>query len=232
MENKMEIWETIIRDMRASLPDTLRNMGGVSPSEEKRFHARWTIATGNTLEGMAGVNIEAEIAAALKQEMHYEIFNELLTHAQTASRFFHRFEKINACDSAEYTTKIFEAAEAIGPATIFASPTAITMLQACPSDLFVGNLDKSIYGPDSLAIVGHLKNHAVRCNPYWTDSSPVLITALEWFTYTSGDTLRATKTTDLQTQESVVSFGNDLDFKINPNKILRVEHDPAGISFY
>ena len=164
----------------------------VVEAKTRRLSARWTFEAAQDAQAQQGIDIEAEIMAALAQEITAEIDQEILT-------------SLRALPGAP--TSIFDQAAVSGTATfvgdelaalailinrqanliasrtrrgagnwVVLSPTALTILQSATTSAFARTTEGVFEAPTNTKFVGVLNNSMrVYVDAYAADSTPVLV---------------------------------------------------------
>jgi len=164
----------------------------VVEAKTRRLSARWTFEAAQDAQAQQGIDIEAEIMAALAQEITAEIDQEILT-------------SLRALPGAP--TSIFDQAAVSGTATfvgdelaalailinrqanliasrtrrgagnwVVLSPTALTILQSATTSAFARTTEGVFEAPTNTKFVGVLNNSMrVYVDAYASDSTPVLV---------------------------------------------------------
>lgn len=158
----------------------------------RRLSARWTFESAQDAQAQQGIDIEAEIMAALAQEITAEIDQEILTSlrrlpgAATAT-----FDQANVSGTATFVgdehaalsvlinrqANLIAARTRRGPGNwIVLSPTALTILQSATTSAFARTTEGVFEAPTNTKYVGTLNNSMrVYVDNYAADNTPVLI---------------------------------------------------------
>lgn len=163
-------------------------------AKTRRLSARWTFEAAQDAQAMHGLDVEAEIMAALAQEITAEIDQEvlgsLLSLSGTAVSTFDM-----GVPSTGYTPTyvgdrhavlailINNAANLIAQRTrrgagnfVVVSPTALTVLQSATTSAFARTTEGTFEAPTNTKFVGTLNNAMkVYVNSYADESTPVLV---------------------------------------------------------
>ena len=161
-------------------------------AKTRRLSARWTFEAAQDAQAQQGIDIEAEIMAALAQEITAEIDQEILVSlralpgAPTAS-----FDQANVSGTATYVgdehaalaVLINRQANLIASRTrrgagnwVVVSPTALTIMQSATTSAFARTTEGTFEAPTNTKFVGTLNNSMrVYVDQYANDSTPVLI---------------------------------------------------------
>ena len=163
-------------------------------AKTRRLSARWTFEAAQDAQAMHGLDVEAEIMAALAQEITAEIDQEvlgsLLSLSGTAVSTFDM-----GVPSTGYTPTyvgdrhavlailINNAANLIAQRTrrgagnyVVVSPTALTVLQSATTSAFARTTEGTFEAPTNTKFVGTLNNAMkVYVNSYADEATPVLV---------------------------------------------------------
>lgn len=161
-------------------------------AKTRRLSARWTFEAAQDAQAQQGIDIEAEIMAALAQEITAEIDQEILVSlralpgAPTAS-----FDQAAVSGTATYVgdehaalaVLINRQANLIASRTrrgagnwVVVSPTALTIMQSATTSAFARTTEGTFEAPTNTKFVGTLNNSMrVYVDQYANDSTPVLI---------------------------------------------------------
>ena len=163
-------------------------------AKTRRLSARWTFEAAQDAQAMHGLDVEAEIMAALAQEITAEIDQEvlgsLLSLSGTAVSTFDM-----GVPSTGYTPTyvgdrhavlailINNAANLIAQRTrrgagnyVVVSPTALTVLQSATTSAFARTTEGTYEAPTNTKFVGTLNNAMkVYVNSYADEATPVLV---------------------------------------------------------
>ena len=164
-------------------------------AKTRKMSARWTFEAAQDAQAMHGLDVEAEIMAALAQEITAEIDQELLnslrtlagaathTFAQDGSVTFTGTQTFVGDQHAVLAIQINDVANRIAQRTrrgagnfVVVSPTALTILQSATTSAFARTTEGTFEAPTNTKFVGTL-NSSVRVyvNHYAGDDAPVLI---------------------------------------------------------
>jgi len=188
-------------DGRAGITGTLEGVPGrklnvqilKQPVEAKtrKLSARWTFEAAQDAQAMHGLDIEAEIMAALAQEITAEIDQEILYSLRSLAASEYTFNQATVSGTATFVgdehaalaVLINKAANAIAQRTrrgagnwCVVSPTVLTVLQSATTSAFARTTEGSFEAPTNTKFVGTL-NGAMRVyvDSYADDSIPVLV---------------------------------------------------------
>jgi len=161
-------------------------------AETRKLSARWTFEAAQDAQSQQGIDIEAEIMAALAQEITAEIDQTILFSLRRLGG-----SPASVFDQAAVTgtpTFVGDAMAALAvminrQANIIAartrrgagnwvvvSPTALTILQAATTSAFARSTEGTFEAPTNTKYVGTLNNQMrVYCDQYAGDATPVLV---------------------------------------------------------
>jgi hypothetical protein len=161
-------------------------------AKTRRLSARWTFEAAQDAQAQQGIDIEAEIMAALAQEITAEIDQEILVSLRAlpgAPTAF--FDQGNVSGTATYVgdehaalaVLINRQANLIASRTrrgagnwAVVSPTALTILQSATTSAFARTTEGTFEAPTNTKFVGTLNNSMrVYVDQYAGDSTPVLV---------------------------------------------------------
>jgi hypothetical protein len=164
----------------------------VVEAKTRKLSARWTFEAAQDAQAQQGIDIEAEIMAALAQEITAEIDQEILTSlralpgAPTAV-----FDQSAVTGTPHFVGDVHAAlsilinrqANLIAARTrrgagnwVVVSPTALTILQSATTSAFARTTEGTFEAPTNTKFVGTLNNSMrVYVDQYAQDSTPVLI---------------------------------------------------------
>ena len=161
-------------------------------AKSRKLSARWTFEAAQDAQAIHGVDVEAEIMAALAQEITAEIDQEIIQSLLTLSgSAFGTYDQSGVSGQASFVgdqhaalaVLINRAANDIATRTrrgagnyIVVSPTALTILQSATTSAFARTTEGTFEAPTNTKFVGTL-NSSVRVyvNHYAGDDTPVLI---------------------------------------------------------
>jgi hypothetical protein len=193
-------------DGKAEATGTLEGTGGNRMSiqilketveaKSRKLSARWTFEAAQDAQAIHGVDVEAEIMAALAQEITAEIDQEVIQSliALAGTPFSTYDQAVVAAapgraaafvgdEHAALAVLINRAANDIASRTrrgagnyIVVSPTALTVLQSATTSAFARSTEGTFEAPTNTKFVGTL-NSSVRVyvNHYAGDDAPVLV---------------------------------------------------------
>ena len=164
----------------------------VVEAKTRKLSARWTFEAAQDAQAQQGIDIEAEIMAALAQEITAEIDQEILTSLQnlagTAVETYNQAAVSGTAtfvgdEHAALAVQINRTANLIAQRTrrgagnwAVVSPFALTILQSATTSAFARTTEGTFEAPTNTKFVGTL-NSAMRVyvNAYASDSTPILI---------------------------------------------------------
>jgi hypothetical protein len=158
----------------------------------RKLSARWTFESSQDANAMHGLDVEAEIMAALAQEITAEIDQEILFSLESLATASPQAYDQNAAtgaatfvgdEHAAFATLINREANRIAQRTrrgagnwVVLSPVALTVLQSATTSAFARTTEGTFEAPTNTKMVGTL-NGAMRVyvNSYAPDSTPALV---------------------------------------------------------
>jgi len=161
-------------------------------AKSRKLSARWTFEAAQDAQAIHGVDVEAEIMAALAQEITAEIDQEVIgSLINLAGAAYGTYDQSAVSGTANFVgdqhaalaVLINRAANDIAARTrrgagnyIVVSPTALTILQSATTSAFARTTEGTFEAPTNTKFVGTL-NSSVRVyvNHYAGDASPVLV---------------------------------------------------------
>jgi len=160
-------------------------------AKSRKLSARWTFEAAQDAQAIHGVDVEAEIMAALAQEITAEIDQEIIgSLINLAGSAYGTYDQSVSGQAnfvgdqhAALAVLINRAANDIASRTrrgagnyIVVSPTALTILQSATTSAFARTTEGTFEAPTNTKFVGTL-NSSVRVyvNHYAGDAAPVLI---------------------------------------------------------
>lgn len=158
----------------------------------RRLSARWTFEASQDAQAQQGIDIEAEVMAALAQEITAEIDQEILTSLRRlpgAPTSIYNQANVSGTatfvgdEHAALSVLINRQANLIASRTrrgpgnwIVVSPTALTVLQSATTSAFARTTEGVFEAPTNTKYVGTLNNSMrVYVDQYAADSTPVLV---------------------------------------------------------
>jgi len=161
-------------------------------AKTRKLSARWTFEAAQDAQSMHGIDVEAEIMAALAQEITAEIDQEvigsLVTLSGTAAQTYDQTAVSGTAtfvgdEHAALAVQINRVSNLIAQRTrrgagnwAVVSPFALTILQSATTSAFARTTEGSFEAPTNTKMVGTLNNAMkVYVNTYAADDAPVLI---------------------------------------------------------
>jgi hypothetical protein len=163
----------------------------VVEAKTRKLSARWTFEAAQDAQAMHGLDVEAEIMAALAQEITVEIDQEVLgsLRALAATEFTYNQATVSGTatfvgdEHAALAVLINRSANLIAQRTrrgagnwAVVSPAALTVLQSATTSAFARTTEGTFEAPTNTKFVGTL-NGAMKIyvDSYASDSTPVLV---------------------------------------------------------
>ena len=161
-------------------------------AKSRKLSARWTFESAQDAQSMHGIDVEAEIMAALAQEITAEIDQEVLGSLNTlGGTAVETYDQAAVSGTATFVgdehaalaVQINRAANLIAQRTrrgagnwAVVSPFALTILQSATTSAFARTTEGTFEAPTNTKMVGTLNNAMkVYVNTYAADDAPVLI---------------------------------------------------------
>jgi hypothetical protein len=161
-------------------------------AKSRKLSARWTFEAAQDAQSMHGIDVEAEIMAALAQEITAEIDQEILSSLDSlAGNNIETYDQSAVSGTATFVgdehaalaVQINRVANIIAQRTrrgagnwAVVSPLALTILQSATTSAFARTTEGSFEAPTNTKMVGTLNNAMkVYVNTYAADSSAVLV---------------------------------------------------------
>jgi hypothetical protein len=161
-------------------------------AKTRKLSARWTFEAAQDAQSMHGIDVEAEIMAALAQEITAEIDQEVLaslaTLAGTAAETYNQAAVSGTAtfvgdEHAALAVQINRVSNLIAQRTrrgagnwAVVSPFALTILQSATTSAFARTTEGTFEAPTNTKMVGTLNNAMkVYVNTYSADNAAVLI---------------------------------------------------------
>ena len=161
-------------------------------AKTRKLSARWTFEAAQDAQAQQGIDVEAEIMAALAQEItaeiDQEIISSLLTLAGTATQTYDQAAVSGTAtfvgdEHAALAVQINRVANLIAQRTrrgagnyAVVSPFALTILQSATTSAFARTTEGTFEAPTNTKFVGTLNNAMkVYVNSYANDSTDILI---------------------------------------------------------
>ena len=160
-------------------------------AKTRKLQARWTFESAQDAQAMHGIDVEAEIMAALAQEITAEIDQEILLSLSTLASTEFTYNQATVSGTATYVgdehaalaVLINRVANLIAQRTrrgagnwAVVSPATLTVLQSATTSAFARTTEGTFEAPTNTKFVGTL-NGAMRVfvNSYAPDTQPVLV---------------------------------------------------------
>ena len=163
----------------------------VVEAKTRKLSARWTFEAAQDAQAMHGIDVEAEIMAALAQEITVEIDQEILGSLRALSGSTYSYNQATVSGTATFVgdehaalaVVINRAANLVAQRTrrgaanwAVVSPAALTVLQSATTSAFARTTEGTFEAPTNTKFVGTL-NGAMRIyvDSYASDSQSVLV---------------------------------------------------------
>ena len=160
-------------------------------AKTRKLQARWTFEAAQDAQAMHGIDVEAEIMAALAQEITAEIDQEILLSLRTLAATEYTYNQATVSGTATYVgdehaalaVLINRVANLIAQRTrrgagnwAVVSSAALTVLQSATTSAFARTTEGTFEAPTNTKFVGTL-NGAMRVfvDSYAPDTTPVLV---------------------------------------------------------
>jgi len=160
-------------------------------AKTRKLQARWTFEAAQDAQAMHGIDVEAEIMAALAQEITAEIDQEILLSLRSLATTEFTYNQATVSGTATFVgdehaalaVLINRTANLIAQRTrrgagnyAVVSPAALTVLQSATTSAFARTTEGTFEAPTNTKFVGTL-NGAMRvfCDSYANDTTPVLV---------------------------------------------------------
>jgi hypothetical protein len=160
-------------------------------AKTRKLSARWTFEAAQDAQAQHGVDVEAEIMAALAQEITAEIDQEILASLGNLASTYETYDQAAVSGTATFVgdehaalaVQINRVANLIAQRTrrgagnwAVVSPFALTLLQSATTSAFARTTEGTFEAPTNTKMVGTLNNAMrVYVNTYAADDSPVLV---------------------------------------------------------
>jgi hypothetical protein len=161
-------------------------------AKTRKLSARWTFESAQDAQAQQGIDVEAEIMAALAQEITAEIDQEILASLQTlAGSDVVTYDQASVSGTATFVgdehaalaVMINRVSNLIAQRTrrgagnyAVVSPFALTILQSATTSAFARTTEGTFEAPTNTKFVGTLNNAMkIYVNSYATDSTSVLV---------------------------------------------------------
>jgi len=158
-------------------------------AKSRKLSARWTFEAAQDAQAQQGIDIEAEIMAALAQEITAEIDQEILNSLRTLAGITLTYDQGAVSGTATFVgdehaalaVLINRGANLIAARTrrgagnwVVVSPTALTILQSATTSAFARTTEGTFEAPTNTKFVGVLNNSVrVYVDQYAADNTPV-----------------------------------------------------------
>jgi hypothetical protein len=160
-------------------------------AKTRKLSARWTFESAQDAQAQHGIDVEAEIMAALAQEITAEIDQEILASLRSLAATEEAYNQAAVSGTATFVgdehaalaVLINRVANKIAQRTrrgagnwAVVSPYALTILQSATTSAFARTTEGSFEAPTNTKLVGTLNNAMkVYVDSYAADTKPVLI---------------------------------------------------------
>jgi hypothetical protein len=160
-------------------------------AKTRKLQARWTFEAAQDAQAMHGIDVEAEIMAALAQEITAEIDQEILLSLRTlaATEFTYNQAAVSGTatfvgdEHAALAVLINRTANLIAQRTrrgagnyAVVSPASLTVLQSATTSAFARTTEGTFEAPTNTKFVGTLNGTMrVFCDSYASDAQAVLV---------------------------------------------------------
>lgn len=160
-------------------------------AKSRKLSARWTFEAAQDAQSMHGIDVEAEIMAALAQEITAEIDQEILGSLRALSGTDQNYDQSLVSGTATFVgdehaalaVMINRAANLIAQRTrrgagnwAVVSPTSLTVLQSATTSAFARTTEGTFEAPTNTKFVGTLNGSMkIYVDGYANDSIPVLV---------------------------------------------------------
>lgn len=160
-------------------------------AKTRKLSARWTFESAQDAQSQHGIDIEAEIMAALAQEITAEIDQEILGSLRGLAGTIETYDQAAVSGTATFVgdehaalaVQINRTANTIAQRTrrgagnfAVVSPFALTILQSATTSAFARTTEGTFEAPTNTKFVGTLNNAMkVYVDSYAADNTPVLV---------------------------------------------------------
>ena len=160
-------------------------------AKSRKLSARWTFEAAQDAQSQHGIDVEAEIMAALAQEITAEIDQEILASLATLAGTVETYDQAAVSGTATFVgdehaalaVQINRAANLIAQRTrrgagnwAVVSPQALTILQSATTSAFARSTEGTFEAPTNTKMVGTLNNAMkIYVNTYAGDGQAVLV---------------------------------------------------------
>ena len=163
----------------------------VVEAKSRKLSARWTFEAAQDAQAMHGLDVEAEIMAALAQEITVEIDQEILGSLRALAATEETFDQASVSGTATFVgdehaalaVLINRVANKIATRTrrgagnwAVVSPAALTVLQSATTSAFARTTEGTFEAPTNTKFVGTLNSAMkVYVDSYASDTTPILV---------------------------------------------------------
>ncbi len=163
----------------------------VVEAKSRKLSARWTFEAAQDAEAMHGLDVEAEIMAALAQEITVEIDQEILGSLRALSATEETYNQATVSGTATFVgdehaalaVLVNRVANKIATRTrrgagnwAVVSPAALTVLQSATTSAFARTTEGTFEAPTNTKFVGTLNSAMkVYVDSYASDTTPILV---------------------------------------------------------
>jgi len=160
-------------------------------AKTRKLQARWTFEGAQDAQSMHGIDVEAEIMAALAQEITAEIDQEILLSLRSLASTEYNYDQANVSGTATFvgdehaalSVLINRVANLIAQRTrrgagnyAVVSPATLTVLQSATTSAFARTTEGTFEAPTNTKMVGTLNSAMkVYVDSYAADSQSVLV---------------------------------------------------------
>ena len=160
-------------------------------AKSRKLSARWTFEAAQDAQAQQGIDVEAEIMAALAQEITAEIDQEVIQSLRSLATTHETYDQAAVSGTATFVgdehaalaVMINRVANNIAARTrrgagnyAVVSPTALTVLQSATTSAFARSTEGTFEAPTNTKFVGTLNaSMRVYVDGYATDATPVLV---------------------------------------------------------
>jgi hypothetical protein len=160
-------------------------------AKTRKLSARWTFESAQDAQSQHGIDVEAEIMAALAQEITAEIDQEVLASLRGLAGTYETYDQAGVSGTATFVgdehaalaVQINRVANLIAQRTrrgagnwAVVSPFALTILQSATTSAFARTTEGTFEAPTNTKMVGTLNNAMkVYVDSYASDSTGVLV---------------------------------------------------------
>lgn len=160
-------------------------------AKTRKLQARWTFESAQDAQSMHGLDVEAEIMAALAQEITAEIDQEILLSLRSLASTEETYDQALVSGTATFVgdehaalaVLVNRTANKIAQRTrrgagnyAVVSPTALTVLQSATTSAFARSTEGTFEAPTNTKFVGTLNSAMkVYVDSYASDTTPVLV---------------------------------------------------------